>query len=346
MKVHRSPQFLFDADAAPQSHRFLVSASIYAKLKRVTSYLRRILAAVAICAPILLSKNLSAQTQRDPPSAISSQQAALALPEAPLAQNTPPADPLSNPASSSSDPQLPASSAKAPITTQPSAEQIREQQREQADRDIQAERKQRLLGIMPQFQTVVGGKAVPLTPSQKWNLASHTAIDPFYIAYAFVVGGGYSEIDDSHQGYHWGAAGYLKRVGANYADNIDGALIGNGLLPILLHQDPRYFRMGTGSFGRRFLHAAVSTVVCRGDNGHKQANVSNVLGNFISGAISNAYYPADERGMALTLENGAEVTALGAVGGQLLEFGPDINRLLHHHQKTAPAAPAATGQQP
>jgi hypothetical protein len=100
------------------------------------------------------------------------------------------------------------------------------------------------------------------------------------------------------------------------------------------------------------VYAALSTVVCRGDNGKKQANVSNVLGNYISGAISNAYYPADERGVALTLENGTSVTLFGALGGQLLEFGPDLSRLLRrHHPATGapmatPVAPAGNAAQP
>lgn len=260
---------------------------------------------------------------------------------------TPPGPPPGNsPAGAQDQPTEPSSKAPATNESSPTTEQTRERQRQQAQRDLQTEEKQRLLGIMPQFQTVMGGKAVPLTAGQKWQLASHTAIDPFYIGYAFIIGGGYSELQDSHQGYGWGPGGYFKRVGANYADNIDGALIGNGLLPILLHQDPRYFRLGTGSFGRRFLHAALSTVVCLGDNGHRQANVSNVLGNFVSGAISNAYYPANERGVSLTLENGAEVTALGAVGGQLLEFGPDINRLLHRHRRPAANLNAPTTSSP
>ncbi|MDP9038889.1 MAG: hypothetical protein M3O02_06375 [Acidobacteriota bacterium] len=292
-------------------------------------------AAAATWLAILLAAPLPAQTEpRLPaptPADTSHYHAALLLPEAPQPQDSTP--PAATPGSSSSS----SAAAPPPGPHELTPAEIREQQREQAERDLQAEKKQRLLGIMPQFQTVVAGKAVPLTAGQKWTLASRTAIDPFYIGYALIVGGGYSELDGSHTGYHWGPAGYFKRVGANYADNIDGALIGNGLLPIVLHQDPRYFRLGAGSFGHRFVHAAVSTVVCLGDNGHRQANVSNVLGNFISGAISNAYYPADERGISLTLQNGAEVTALGAIGGQLLEFGPDINRLLHRHS-TPPAA--------
>lgn len=212
---------------------------------------------------------------------------------------------------------------------------------QQPDNDMKAAEKQRLLGIMPQFQLVSGGVAKPLTSGQKYNLALHSAIDPFYIAWAFVIGGGWGEVVDSNSGYGWGPAGYFKRVGANYADNVNGAFIGNAVLPSLLHQDPRYFRVGTGSFGHRFLHAALSTVVCKGDNGKTQANVSNVLGNFISGGISNLYYPKDERGAVLTVENGISVTLFGALGGQFLEFGPDINRLMSHLKKKS--VPAASG---
>jgi len=202
--------------------------------------------------------------------------------------------------------------------------------------------KQRLLGVMPQFQVVMGGTVVPLTGGQKWRLALHSAVDPFYIGWAFVIGGGYGELVDSNSGYGWGEYGYFKRVGANYADNVNGALIGNALLPQLLHQDPRYFRKGTGPIFKRFLYAAESTVICHGDNGKRQANVSNVLGNYISGGISNLYYPSDDRGLGLTLENGTSVTLFGALGGQILEFGPDIARLLHRNKKVPGAVPDAT----
>jgi hypothetical protein len=225
-----------------------------------------------------------------------------------------------------------------------SAADAKQQSHDEAERELKVEEKQRLLGVMPQFQVVMGGKAVPLTGGEKWRLALHSAIDPFYIGWAFVIGGGYGELVGNNNGYGWGANGYIKRVGANYADNVNGALIGNALLPELLHQDPRYFRKGTGSIKSRFLYAALSTVVCRGDNGKKQANVSNVLGNYISGGISNLYYPANERGVALTLENGTSVTLFGALGGQILEFGPDLARLARkrHHPVTAKPVTAPT----
>jgi hypothetical protein len=222
---------------------------------------------------------------------------------------------------------------------------------EEAECEVKAEEQQRFGGVIPQFNVVTNGQAVPLTPREKLNISLHTVIDPYTIGLAFIVGGGFGEIGDSHTGYGHGPSGFFKRVGASYADNVDGNIIGNALLPIVLHQDPRYFRKGTGPIGSRIVYSALSTFICRGDNGKKQFNTSNVLGNFISGAISNAYYPQNERGVGLTLENGVTVTLEGMVGAQLLEFAPDITqKIKSHHQRKlaekAAAAAAASGQQP
>jgi hypothetical protein len=302
-------------------------------------------AAVVFCAALFSSSFIAhAQLpQLIPQAAI----AEMLLPDAPMPQvsdaaatapatgqaTTPP-----TPAGSSSSAQqsAPTADPAAPLDPAAAAADAKKKQHDQAERDLKVQEKQRLLGVMPQFQVVMGGQAVPLSGGQKWKLALHTAIDPFYIGWAVVIGGGYGELVGNDNGYGWNAHGYFKRVGANYADNVNGALIGNALLPQLLHQDPRYFRKGSGPIFKRFLYAAESTVVCKGDNGKWQPNVSNVLGNFVSGAISNAYYPANERGVELTLQNGLSVTLFGALGGQILEFGPDLSRLMHR-KKTAPA---------
>lgn len=252
-----------------------------------------------------------------------------------MPQNSAPAAP----APSASPQGAPASNATPPAAAPGSADAKR-QQRTDAERELKLEEQQRLLGAVPNFNVVMNGHALPLTGTQKWNLAFHDILDPFYIGWSFVIGGGYSELIDSNSGYGWGPPGYFKRVGASYADNVNGTLIGNALLPQLLHQDPRYFRKGTGSVKGRIWVAALSTVECRGDNGKVQFNTSNILGNYISGAISNAYYPADQRGVVLTLENGTQVTLFGALGGQLYEFAPDLIRIVFHRKPTA--TPTAT----
>jgi hypothetical protein len=195
-----------------------------------------------------------------------------------------------------------------------------------AEIQVKKEETQRNLFILPAFNTVIAGVSPPLTPGQKWDLVYHTAKDPYTFAIAFIVSG-FGEAEDNSN-YGWGPGGYFKDVGASYLDNVDGALIGNAVLPILLHQDPRYFRLGHGSLVRRILNAAGSTIICKGDNGKTEFNISNVAGNFIAGAISNTYYPAKNRGVGLAIDNAVVVTAEGAVGAQLLEFGPDLNAYL------------------
>jgi hypothetical protein len=220
-------------------------------------------------------------------------------------------------------------------------------QHDQAATDLKTEEKQRILGIVPNFTMMNNAQAPALSPKQKFHLMWKSSTDPyaFFVA-AFVAGIGQAK--DSNPGYGQGAEGYFKRFGASYADSFDGALWGNAILPVLLHEDPRYFRKGTGSTGSRILHAALSTVWCRRDDATWGPNYANVGGNIIAGAISNAYYPDEDRGAGLVFSNALTVTAEGAIGAQLVEFWPDIVRHYHNKKQQKAAAqnmPADTAPQ-
>jgi hypothetical protein len=206
--------------------------------------------------------------------------------------------------------------------------------REKGQQEVEEEEHQRVLGIAPNFNETYRHDAVSLTAAQKLNLAYHSDIDPFTFAAAFLVAG-YHEALDEDTGFGWGAEGYFKRSGAAYLDAVDGNLIGNAFLPIILHQDPRYFRLGPGpTIKHRILYSAMTNFVCKGDNGHWQANVSNVGGNIIAGALSNYYYPAQNSGWGQTIGNGMIVTAEGAIGSLFDEFWPDISRKFLHKDPT------------
>lgn len=222
----------------------------------------------------------------------------------------------------------------------PEQKKLREQH-EEAEREVKAQEKQRVGGVLPLFNVVLNGKAVPLTPKEKFSLAYHSAIDPYTIAIAAVFGGGYGELTDDHTGYSHGPAGYFKRTAASYADNVIGTMVGNAALPILLHEDPRYFRMGQGPIRKRIVYSAMTTFICHTDSGKRRFNTSNVLGNFVAGGISNVYYPADERGVELTLTNATVVTLEGMLGAQILEFSPDVVARMQRHRQAKRAAAAA-----
>ena len=159
-----------------------------------------------------------------------------------------------------------------------------------------------------------------MTPKQKYKLAVRSIVDPA----TFIIVGGFAGLEQAtneFSGYRQGAAGYGKRYGAGLADTDIGAMLGGAVLPVLFHQDPRYFYKGTGTKWHRTLYALSTAVIARGDNGKWQPAYAGVLGDFASGAISNLYYPASNRnGAELTIENGFLAVAGTGVGNLLQEF--------------------------
>jgi hypothetical protein len=263
-----------------------------------------------------------------------------ALPEAPQPQLAPDAGvsqdqqtPTSPQPAQPAPPQAPAAQGSSSSQTgaqQPGAES----QQKKADEQIKEQEKQRVLGIVPAFNTSYRADAVSLTAGQKIGLAFRSTVDPFEFAAAFMVAGYHEALDDD-TGFGWGWEGYGKRSGAAYLDAFDGTIIGNGLLPALLHQDPRYFRLGHGTTKHRILYALATNVICRHDNTHKwDPNYSNIAGNIISGAISNFYYPSSNSGIGQTFTNGLTVTAEGGIGSVFQEFWPDISRKFFHKDPT------------
>ncbi|HEX3436557.1 MAG TPA: hypothetical protein VHT24_07290 [Pseudacidobacterium sp.] len=229
-------------------------------------------------------------------------------------------------------------------TTNQQTDQKKSQQDQAAD-ELKREEQQRILGVVPKFNVVDSGEAAPLTSKQKFHLFWKSSTDPFiFLTSAFDAG--ISQAQDNFPGYGQGASGYFKRFGASYADTFDGNLWGNAILPSLLHEDPRYFRKGTGSVTSRILYAAETTVWCRRDDGTWGPNYSNVAGNIIAGGISNVYYPQSDRGAGLTFQRALSVTAEGAIGAQLLEFWPDISRRFFHKRSHPTGVVNGTGAAP
>jgi hypothetical protein len=220
----------------------------------------------------------------------------------------------------------PDATASAPAPAQPGATDA-EKHKLRAAEELREQEHQRILGVMPNFNTSNVQDAEPLSPGQKFQLAAKSAFDPFtFVAAGFDAA--LSQARNDFAQYGQGMQGYGKRFGASYVDSFDGTMLGNALFPVLLKQDPRYFRKGTGSVSSRLWYAVMSTVRCRDDNGKRAFNYSNVLGNIAAGGISNLYYPGDDRGVGLTFERAATVTAEGAIGAVFIEFWPDISRRL------------------
>jgi hypothetical protein len=192
-------------------------------------------------------------------------------------------------------------------------------QTELAQEQIKAAEQQRVLGVLPNFYSSYIWDAEPLNAKQKFNLAFHSISDPIEFLGTGIIAGA-EQANGTFSGYGQGAAGYAKRYGAAYADDVIGRMIGSAILPSLLHQDPRYFYKGSGSVRSRAYYAVTRALITRGDNGQLQPNYSRLLGSFAAGGLANLYYPRSDRGLGLTLGDGLVSIAGHAADNLIREF--------------------------
>jgi len=208
---------------------------------------------------------------------------------------------------------------------------------EVAEDQIKEQEKQRVLGVVPNFYVSYVRNAVPLAPKQKFELAWKTSVDP--ISFGVVgVAAGFQQSQNDFSGYGQGTQGYAKRFAASYGDFLSSTFIGGAILPSLLRQDPRYFYKGTGTKRSRILYAIANSVICKGDNGHWEANYSSIVGSLAAGGISNLYYPANSReGLELTFENALIGIGESAAVNLLQEFVVRrISRNVPNHEPATP----------
>ena len=165
---------------------------------------------------------------------------------------------------------------------------------EVAAQEFKAEEQQRIFRFIPNTYVTYEPHPEPLTTQMKFHLAYKSLTNPVFFART-AAWAGVQQAADSPSQWRQGAKGYGKRVGAGFADATTEGLIGNAILPSLLHQDPRYFYQGTGTKWSRARHAILAPFVCKGDNGASQPNYSTWGGSLISSSISLSYYPSSDR---------------------------------------------------
>ena len=185
-----------------------------------------------------------------------------------------------------------------------------------AAEQIRAAEKQRLMGVIPNFYTSYTFDAAPLTAKQKFLFAVRGTFDPVSMV-GVAFGAGIEQATNAYAGYGQGAAGYGKRFAAKFADGRSSDFLTHAVFPSLLHQDPRYYYLGSGSVKARLAHAVGSAFFTRTDNGLTAPNFSYFLGDFGSAALSNLYYPRANRGAGLVFTNAA-VGLAGRIGGNIL----------------------------
>ena len=188
-----------------------------------------------------------------------------------------------------------------------------------------------MLWIIPNYRTFPSlADYKPITPKEKFRIAMDDTFDrgTLVLAAAFA---GQGELTKSNFSFGQEEQGYSHYFATAYADLALGNYMTEAVYPTLLHQDPRYFRRGTGSGWSRLGYAMGQIFWTHTDAGGTQFNYSEIVGNATAVAISCAYYP----------EGRDPITALSKLGSQigvdmaanvLKEFWPDIHQKLPGHR--------------
>ncbi len=194
---------------------------------------------------------------------------------------------------------------------------------------VQAPQDKRIFGVLPNNRTTEN--SIPfhaITAKQKMTIAYKDSFDwPVYpTAGLFAT---LYQLENQNPSFGQGMAGYAKRFATAYGDQMIGNMMTEGIVPSLMHEDPRYFRLGEGTKKHRIVYALTRIIIDRKDSGRASFNVSEWGGNALAAAISNAYYPdtrtAKDNATKLMISCGTD-----AFSNMLKEFWPDVKKKLRH----------------
>ena len=183
----------------------------------------------------------------------------------------------------------------------------------------------RAFGVIPNNRTTEASLPfMPITAGYKMTIALK---DSFAVPLGLTSGAfaGLYQLEDQNPSFGQGLAGYGRRFGAAYGDQVVSNMMTEGVMPSLLHEDPRYFRVGQGSKRSRLLAALLQIMVTHTDSGRRTFNFSEWGGNAVAAAVSNVWYP-DTRSASENVEKVVIQCGADSLSNVLKEFWPDVKR--------------------
>jgi hypothetical protein len=188
----------------------------------------------------------------------------------------------------------------------------------------------RILGIIPNFRAVSTDQKLPReTVREKFMDATQDSFDYSSICIPAVLAA-YSQASDAYPEFGTGAPAYFRYFWRSAVDQTDENYFVEFVVPVITHEDTRYYTLGRGGFFKRTGYALSRSVITRTDSGGESFNFGEVVGAGASAGLSTLYYPAKERSLANTGTQWGLDVGIDALSFMGREFWPDINRKIFH----------------
>jgi hypothetical protein len=185
----------------------------------------------------------------------------------------------------------------------------------------------------------------PLNMRQKLVLATDNAFGVPSVFFT-AAGAGVNQAQKLYPEFHQGASGYARYYWHSFADQAVDSYAVNFLLPVVLHQDPRYHPLHQGSVWKRTGYSLSHMLITRSDSGGvAEFNTSQVLGSGVAASISTLYYPQRDMTASLVGQRWLSNMAGDGLLMVLREFTPDIGRAMKHLSTKIPYYSAIWSQE-
>ena len=184
--------------------------------------------------------------------------------------------------------------------------------------------------VAPKWKTRIlpGQTAVPLSVGDKFVLAFRREAEVGTLLSAS-ASAGYGVFKNSRPHYGDDAPAFGQRFGAAIARQTSQSVFNYGLYSSIFRDDPRYYVLGPAHpFKDRVVYAATRVFVTRKNDGTPGINLPYLLAVASSSALTNAYYPVEDRNVKHTVTGSLTTIGLRMVSIQLKEFEDDIRRKL------------------
>lgn len=180
-----------------------------------------------------------------------------------------------------------------------------------------------------------GEKIPPLYAKDKLMFPVHEELRPPSWFSTF-FSSGWEQLRDTDPRYGVDSGAYGQRLGAAALRDLSMRTFSDGVLPALLREDPRYYRMAHGTIVHRGLYAASRVFVGQRDSGASGFNNSLIVGHLMASALTRTYYP-DKSSNSTVVFSTWGFSLLGAAGGNLWsEFWPDTRERFFRRRHNDP----------
>jgi hypothetical protein len=177
-----------------------------------------------------------------------------------------------------------------------------------------------------------GQPAPVLTSHDKVVMGLQGAFSPF-AAVGWLSAAGYEQVTNTTPNYGTDRGANGQRLGASAIRATSENLLADSVLAPAFHEDPRYYRLGSGhKFLARVVYAASRALITRSDSGRTVPNFSQIGANLAGAVLTNAYYPQSNRNAMTTMETFGGSLGGTALGDGIAEFFGGILFDRHAHR--------------